>query len=1783
MKSNKKAMHLPKIEYFRRLLVMLLCLTISLSAFASNTLYTVQALDSPLGNREEIKARLMEMIENDGWDPYSANMSIEEFYALMELFDEGKLPLESKTASDSLSISSPGFGEPGIEEPGIEDPSAASEAVYIPRTMFMFSGLGDYDGTENAPGEYNNNTGSPEDPINYPAGLDNYGMGYLCPPADWNGVPVNGESQAVVIVKDTNRDKPQIAGDVDQSLFIEYPDRYVRRVTAQNTEVTILGAIKLSGQEEYVYYYLTSDMQSSDVSTTTLPKGQKFIVEYLPIEHEITYEVRMNSVGGTDVTNDPASVNVNGTDVEDTWENIIFGTNHPSKTDAAAYSFTVWAPYGYTVEIYYDDVETPQLGKDTKGDYTSVNGGWALGMHPDYSIQNRFTLLPDTDKGPQALTISGALYDNNVLNNRKVIAVVTENGAPVFDAASIIKGSEGTSNRGTSAYNKVKTKDGELVPYDYEDVYRWANGLESNYEYDVDHDTISYTGKNNLAAGNIATSDKWGWQDDQPQDGITLSTMEPQEDGTYSFQWTFQTNNNNNGNILDALQINGVSFRVPFLPKQKINGFPDEQASGVGLKSWYTEGTLPDGATVRVEMLLGFNGTPQRVYRITVTGARSNVTITGMNLMQGSGADEFVVYDLDGVTGATERGNTNHAEAIRYYSAGSGWGDLNSVDENVFESNLIVHQDPEALNWTGDPDLHGANIRFKLSDGYDSPYFLWENARGGTVISGQASIDRNPDGTVDYGSMKSVLTFDELGDGDMMDSQHIYTDGSGWYYIRVTTQEPHKIALLTIIARPVRYVVRYVPSYASVADDDPGGGTRDDSLVGIVDNPANMPQFEHYEDKCHESFFNTDNAIPGEQYDDADGAYYDTAVDDIVRLPSNTPTDPGGSGAKYRFVDWVLVDENYNPVWASTDTSGHTVQVVTDEHGNRLLVNENGYLATLSANNTLEASNVKAHWDSGSHVLRNDNGDVVTAPQNWVLLNRDGKPAYADGTPVEMPEETDLTALISGWFVQDVNGSPANISACSEFHYRSNHITLADINQYAIPNEGLGGNETDIYVLRLMPVWEPIENPFHYRVALNWVDAQGNVYQEYFDDYWQEVLTDWTLEGGYLTVQVIKDAVPFLNWIAQHPTYSFWDAVNNNNALYRYAIEHDGQVDDDGRKALEDEMARAIEEYLPALLEDDPNVRAQYEEVLKALCTRDISGLDADGNSVTDNQGNEIDDFWRLGNYAYQVHEDEGTIVIWMYENKGGLIFNKDVQEEPFTADDEFYFTVANVIVGEESKLTGIYKAYPEQCYDENGNPRATLDVDAWLVSFVDGKIENIVKNDGSSWPRPAVTYFTLQDGEGIALYVPAGEYSIAELGSKSGGSYKVSVTYTATDGSMIPKEEWDIPDEEDLWLRGSLKEYIEPLQDGEGNYQTDENGKFIYEYPENIQQVTATVNFDVGEQDVVQTLTFANKTAALSIEKALDSSDEDAAALANYQNKDFYFDVDLKLPTGYTPIWKEDTYDEDGILIAKGNYYYFTMNIFDVATGKLVKASEIKLTEGTREENGTEITIWQGSITLKAGQRAVIVMSVPESDGTINYWVEETWKQSDWKASEWDSATGKPNIFTEMWIGKSGVAEAGTEAAAKVTNWYGEPPEECYLAITENHKKGGNPNDTFLYKITNEDTGEEMIVSVPGGGETIVQCPPGNYTVEEITDWAWRYEDGECEQDMPINVNGSHTLTSPAHADFTNDRNGKAWLGGENRKNNVFAFSSSKENKNVSTPYSWFTDIIDSIVQIFR
>lgn len=1434
------------------------------------------AKDAVSMSREMLKESLLNRIREGSFDPYASDMTVEEFYALMELFQEGSLPLHIAGAAHKAKSNAAAYADGNGEDPGIEEPGAAVPAEdsdsTIPRKMFLFSGLKKYAG-DDKPLEYNNeqNYEGPDKAgkYDYPAGLNPSGYDYLRPPMEWEGVPVDpADKEAKVIVPEINKGNTSVAGDVDQKLFKEYKGYYVRRVMVQNYEATVLGTIRLTDKEGnpyYVYYYLTTSATGDHgVSTAALGEGQKFVVEYVPSEHEMKYVVRMAPEGTDfndtdvlltkindfdDVTNQQVEFIFNETD-EITWADYVFGADRSETTVDGYYSFLASVPYGYEMRLYRYVVSEGKVKELTGQDpATGIlhNNGYPLGREPVYDSAVEANLVINTDKGPTALTLSDTFVNSAVTEDRTITAVLVKKAKPTFSAQVWVKQSTHAKNRGTSAG----------IGYDYEGEYNKTIPRNGNFP-------------------NIDSADKWDWTTGTSQ--ALNYTMKQETDKTYSWSWTFQTNARDGGYTLDSLSVNGVALTIPFAPRwwawgnnKTQNDIVNQGTSAVGEvegKS-YTVMEYSNGMIVRLDYLCLFawNEANQRVYRLTITGARSDVTVTGGNLMMGTGAPEIVAYSLTGVHAGESAGGSQEP-AVQIYNG--AWNDEK-------ESGILVKTQDI---YNADAPEYGGNVRFKLADGYGAPYYYLQDPGGSLILatdgnSPQTSVvtredgsfDLNEDGTLKINGVIPLLDANgtRLKDGDqerrVSQAGYVYgPDKDGWYYAKVAPfdAENYRIALLTVGAREVKYAVRYMPSYPDDAGKEKDEenkyfkGVQQDAsgnCVGIVPVPVDPPTFSHRLGYCHDSFV-TDPIFPAEQYDDNDGKYYNTVGASATAIISTTY--PSDRYKRYVFVDWVLVDENYQIV----------TRAKTNEHGE----------------------------------------EVKDAEGNQVM---------------------------------------------EEFHFRGNAITITDINEYAILNGELGGAETDVKVLRLMPTWREIAHPFNYNIELRWVDALGKVHSDRVTSTYQD-LTDWKLDNGALTVRVHTNSTDLQNWIALHPTYTFWDDVNN-------AVDdpgYDPKNPQAGVKGADEKIQAALGKYIPDLLTESR--KDQYETVLKALKQRNISGEKGD-------------DFTRLGDYNFQVHEDNGTVVIWLYEDKGGLIFHKTVDPQSYIADEEFYFTVAFDNVDGKAPPDSEYKAYPEFVYDGLGRPRDVLDSDAWLVKFEKGKIVSIIPNDGvATHPESdGITYFTLKSGEGIMLYVPDGTYTVTELGSKSGGTYMVDVNYN---GQKDPGPSWVIPSGV-LWLKGSETTY-----QGE----PDQSGSDTTTFPDGISQVSTTVKFEVGEHDVVQVITFTNKTTMLNIEKTYLASAEDLA------NTDFTFEVELSLPEGIEP--KKD-----------GDVSYFDMIVYQLADKKVVpdSATRIKLTKVTATgpdgtEDDTSIP-WIGRVTLKGGQGAGIVMPMPEKpNAEIGYSVEE-------------------------------------------------------------------------------------------------------------------------------------------------------------------------------------------------
>lgn len=89
--------------------------------------------------------------------------------------------------------------------------------------------------------------------------------------------------------------------------------------------------------------------------------------------------------------------------------------------------------------------------------------------------------------------------------------------------------------------------------------------------------------------------------------------------------------------------------------------------------------------------------------------------------------------------------------------------------------------------------------------------------------------------------------------------------------------------------------------------------------------------------------------------------------------------------------------------------------------------------------------------------------------------------------------------------------------------------------------------------------------------------------------------------------------------------------------------------------------------------------------------------------------------------------------------------------------------------------------------------------------------------------------------------------------------------------------------------------------------------------------------------------------------------------------------------------------------------------------------------------------------------------------------------------------------------------------------------------------RKPIDPHQTFVFKVTNKDTGKTMEVVITGEAQqTIKNLPVGDYTITEDTSWSWKYTPvGSTEKTLMTSGirNGDATVT------FKNENNGTNWL----------------------------------------
>ena len=136
------------------------------------------------------------------------------------------------------------------------------------------------------------------------------------------------------------------------------------------------------------------------------------------------------------------------------------------------------------------------------------------------------------------------------------------------------------------------------------------------------------------------------------------------------------------------------------------------------------------------------------------------------------------------------------------------------------------------------------------------------------------------------------------------------------------------------------------------------------------------------------------------------------------------------------------------------------------------------------------------------------------------------------------------------------------------------------------------------------------------------------------------------------------------------------------------------------------------------------------------------------------------------------------------------------------------------------------------------------------------------------------------------------------------------------------------------------------------------------------------------------------------------------------------------------------------------------------------------------------------------------------------------------------------------------------------VTNTIKSADLTIVKAVTNSNELALDPDQTFLFRVKGKETDNgtkdvDMYVTINGTGSlTIKNLPVGAYTVQEMTNWSWRYDvtaiaaekDTTVTTDNTTGTIGFDLTYQGEKVSFTNDRTDPYLLDGNAYASNVFA-----------------------------
>lgn len=204
------------------------------------------------------------------------------------------------------------------------------------------------------------------------------------------------------------------------------------------------------------------------------------------------------------------------------------------------------------------------------------------------------------------------------------------------------------------------------------------------------------------------------------------------------------------------------------------------------------------------------------------------------------------------------------------------------------------------------------------------------------------------------------------------------------------------------------------------------------------------------------------------------------------------------------------------------------------------------------------------------------------------------------------------------------------------------------------------------------------------------------------------------------------------------------------------------------------------------------------------------------------------------------------------------------------------------------------------------------------------------------------------------------------------------------------------------------------------------------------------------------------------------------------------------------------------------------------------------KLYSGNAEKmgaNNTEsgVTIQNGKISLKSGEK----ITIPGIPTGMSYEVFETSPATTSKAYTYDQPKyqiGNNSSKTEC---NGTISDSGNDVTVINTLHllYGDlTVEKSGISDTDHSPENGEVQSTIyrIYGTSYSGTYVDMQVVIKGNASVVVKhLPVGTYTVEEMTDWSWRYDPVNGSATVEVTKDGAETA-------FVNTRTEEHWLSGD-------------------------------------